>query len=381
MAYFVFLLPFFIFFPVNSQTISECSYFRYGDANCDQRVSTVDFEFWRDAYFNELSIIKADFNNDKKANLVDLEILSRTFLDGIPEITGPVTNPSVTSVISVTPNLTSPVSPTYGISGTVVPTRTQIPVSPSPTIQSLTPTAIAPSRVPTAPPINAQFPSQVLDLSEWKVTVPIGTAESPTEVEQPLLATYSVDPWFVVSTDGGVRFRAPVNATTTSGSNYPRSELREMKNNGQDRASWSSNSGVHSMYIDQMITAVPQTKQHVVAGQIHDASDDVIVIRLEYPKLFIDINGSDGPTLDANYTLGERFQVQFVASNGQTKILYKGAEDQEMTLRYTLNQVYSGAYFKAGAYTQSNCGKEATTGCNSNNFGEVVIYDLQVSHE
>ncbi len=34
-------------------------------------------------------------------------------------------------------------------------------------------------------------------------------------------------------------------------------------------------------------------KPHIVAGQIHDADDDVIVFRLEGKKLFIDHNGAE----------------------------------------------------------------------------------------
>jgi len=131
------------------------------------------------------------------------------------------------------------------------------------------------------------------------------------------------------------------------------------------------------MLIDEAITAVPATKRHIVAGQIHGASDDIIVIRLEYPKLFVDINGVTGPTLDANYVLGKRFTVKFVASGGKTNIYYNGSS----TSAYTLNQAYSGAYFKAGAYTQSNCSTEASSLCNANNYGEVDIYNLQVTHQ
>ena len=132
------------------------------------------------------------------------------------------------------------------------------------------------------------YPSQVLNLANWKETLPTGSSGSPTEIIQASLASYSNDPYFHVnSTCNGVVFRAPVNGVTTSGSGYPRSELREMANNGQDKASWSTTSGTNTLFIDQAITAVPKTKKHVVAGQIHDTKDDVIVIRLEYPKLFV----------------------------------------------------------------------------------------------
>lgn len=256
------------------------------------------------------------------------------------------------------------------------PTKTPTPTPTSkPTMTPrVTPTATltpTPTPTPGTATSSGSKPSSVLDLSNWKLTIPSGNAESPTEIMQPALKEYVHDVWFSINS-GGVRFRAPVNAVTTSGSNYPRSELREMKNGGKDRADWSSKEGTHSMTIDEAITAMPQKKPHVVAGQIHDASDDVIVIRLEGSELFVDVDGRNMHTLDAGYTLGKRFTVKFEVSNGATKIFYNGAES------YTLSQDYSGAYFKAGAYTQSNCSKEDN--CNENNYGEVVIYSLSVSH-
>lgn len=219
------------------------------------------------------------------------------------------------------------------------------------------------------------YPAQVLNLADWKQTLPTGSSKSPTEIKQALLGTFSVDPYFRTSSScDSVIFRAPVNGVTTSGSGYPRSELREMKNGGKDLASWSTTSGTHTMIIDEAITAVPKVKKHVVAGQIHDADDDVIVIRLEYPKLFIDINGKAGPTLDANYVLGKRFVVKFVASGGKINVYYNDGNKPA----YTLDKKSSGNYFKAGAYTQSNCSKEKS--CESSNYGEVAIYNLLVQH-
>jgi hypothetical protein len=220
------------------------------------------------------------------------------------------------------------------------------------------------------------YPAQVLDLSNWKQTLPIGSAKSPTEIKQAILSSFVHDPYFrTASSCDSVVFRAPVNGVTTSGSGYPRSELREMSKSGSSNASWSTTSGVHTMIIDQAITAVPLKKRHVVAGQIHDADDDVIVVRLEYPKLFVDINGATGPTLDANYTLGKRFTVKFEAGGGKIKVFYNGSASPV----YTLSKSSSGNYFKAGAYTQSNCTKESV--CTASNYGEVAIYKLAVTHQ
>ncbi|KKQ51719.1 MAG: Polyguluronate lyase [Parcubacteria group bacterium GW2011_GWD2_38_11] len=223
--------------------------------------------------------------------------------------------------------------------------------------------------------VSCKYPSQVLNLTGWKETLPTGSTKKPTEIKQATLASYSANPYFQANSScDGVIFRAPVNGVTTSGSGYPRSELREMTTDGKSLASWATTSGTHSMFIDAAITAVPKTKKHIVVGQIHDANDDVIVIRLEYPKLFVDINGQTGPTLDPNYQLGKRFTVKFLASNGQISVYYNG----NTTSSYTMKKSSSGNYFKAGAYTQSNCSKE--TDCSGNNFGEAILYKLSVQH-
>lgn len=218
-------------------------------------------------------------------------------------------------------------------------------------------------------------PADVLELTDWYIGLPIGEEEDPTNVEQPELDTYSIDPWFVATPDcEAVQFRAPVNGVTTSGSDNPRSELREMTNSGQDKASWSSTSGRHTMVIDQAITALPEGRPRVVAGQIHDAEDDVSVFRLEGSNLYV-TNGdsSDDFTLATDdYELGTRFQAKFVVGHGQIKAYYNGR------LVTRIEKSFTGGYFKAGAYPQAHCGN--TSPCTEDNYGEVKIYDLTVTH-
>lgn len=223
------------------------------------------------------------------------------------------------------------------------------------------------------------YPSQVLNLSNWKITLPFGYSESPNEVRQPQLSKYKIDPWFVIDPNSNsVIFRAPVDGVTTSGSDYSRSELREMSNNGRINASWSSSTGSHTMFLDQAITAVPKTKQQIVTGQIHDGQKDIIVIRLDYPNLHIRVDGKNVYTLDPNYRLGSRFTISFVVKNNQTKVYYNNSVDPV----YQLDKNYSDSYFKAGAYTQSNCEKEKLPLlCNNGNYGEVKIYKVEVTHE
>lgn len=223
--------------------------------------------------------------------------------------------------------------------------------------------------------VACDYPADVLDLTNWYIGLPVGADEAPTNVEQPELATYSVDPWFVATPEcDAVQFRAAVNGVTTSGSSYPRSELREMTNSGETKASWSSTSGTHTMVIEQAITARPEGRPNVVAGQIHDASDDVSVFRLEGSRLYVtNGNTSQHKLVTDNYVLGTRFQAKFVVSGGQIKAYYNGV------LQTTISKSFSGGYFKAGAYTQANCGNASP--CTEDNYGEVKIYDLTVTHD
>lgn len=219
---------------------------------------------------------------------------------------------------------------------------------------------------------DCEHPADVLNLANWYIGLPIGEDESPTNVEQPELDSFSISPWFVPTADcTRVQFRAAVNGVTTSGSNYPRSELREMR--GSSKASWSSTSGTHTMTIRQAVTHLPADKPHVVAGQIHDSSDDVSVFRLEGRNLYL-TNGDDSryKLITSSYTLGTEFEAKFVVSGGSIKAYYNGA------LQATIQRSFSGGYFKAGAYTQANCSNSSP--CGTSNYGQVLIRSLTVTH-
>ena len=220
-----------------------------------------------------------------------------------------------------------------------------------------------------------QFPS----IAGWKLTLPLDNplkpGLQPFEVKQPGLAAFQTAPWFTARAGcEGLQFRASVNGVTTSGSGYPRSELREMSADGKSNASWSSSKGVHSMTVRQAITHLPDGKPHVVAGQIHDADDDVSVFRLEGSTLYV-TKGDDRhhKRVTDDYVLGTVFEVKFVVEGDTIKAYYNGE------LQTTIDVKFSNAYFKAGAYMQANCTK--VDACNTGNYGEVVIYSLAVSHQ
>lgn len=220
------------------------------------------------------------------------------------------------------------------------------------------------------------LPSQVFDLTNWKLTLPIGSGNTPTEILQPQLETYSIDPWFHLNPEGtAIIFHVNHGGVTTSGSSNPRSELREMANDGKSQASWSSTSGTHTMTIEQKVTHLTNVKPEVVVGQIHDANDDITVFRLESNKLWItDGDNTHAFLVDGNYQLGTVFTVKIVVTGGVISYYYN---DQLLT--YNQHKSFSGAYFKAGNYLQSNPQKVPSESTSA--YSEVEIYNVEVTHQ
>jgi hypothetical protein len=227
---------------------------------------------------------------------------------------------------------------------------------------------------PGDPGGGAELPSEVLDLSDWKVTLPLGEDEEPTEIFQPDLEGYSHDPFFTVTEAGdAVQFRSPVNGVTTGGSSYPRSELREMEPGGGDEIEWDATSGTHTMTVREAFTHLPNDKPEVVGAQIHGGDDDVTALRLVGSELWV----TEGDTVEHHlitdsYELGTVFELKYVVSDGQIEIYYNGE------LETTIENSGSTNYFKAGAYTQANCDKSSP--CSDDNYGETNIYELNVTH-
>jgi hypothetical protein len=212
--------------------------------------------------------------------------------------------------------------------------------------------------------INNLLPSQLVDLTPWKISLPYGAGT--TQVQQPQLNKLT-DSYFKIL--AGVQFTVPVNGTVQPGADYPRSELREMNTDGT-LASWATNSGTHTMSIVQRITHLPKVKSQLIAGQIHDATEYVILIRLDSAMLHVDYNGASVGVLDPTYALGSTFTVKVVAGGGYIDVYYNGVRK--------VHQAASrpGCYFKAGCYLQTNPSK----GDAPSDFGQVEIFDLNVQH-
>lgn len=218
------------------------------------------------------------------------------------------------------------------------------------------------------------IPNQILDFTNWKLTLPTGKAESPDEVSPSELKQGQVrKPYFWAdSSDNSVVFRAPVNGVTTSGSGYPRSELREML--GGKGAAWTgTDSKYHTMVSELSFTAYPLGKPHVVGQQIHDTASDFTTLRLEGPNLYLTLgNNSHYKLIKNDYKLGDRIVWAFQVYRGKCNCYLNGK------LVGTIDaSKLTGGYFKAGAYTQANT---STKGIDKSGWGEVKLFQCKVTH-
>jgi hypothetical protein len=216
----------------------------------------------------------------------------------------------------------------------------------------------------------ARVPGDLIDLADWYLTLPTGKQGDPDTVENPDLATFTNEFFTLDDTGEAVLFSARGDGVTTKNSRYPRSELREMT--GREKASWSNTSGTHTLDVCEAITKVPAEKPEVVAAQIHDASDDVLQIRLEGQKLMVQYDdGKSEQIIDPDYTLGTPYNVRIVAAGGKVDVLYNGEQKAELPLSG------SGWYWKVGAYVQSN----PERGSAPDATGEVTVYSAKITHD
>lgn len=206
-------------------------------------------------------------------------------------------------------------------------------------------------------------PGSVFDLSSWKLTLPVDNAR---ELFYPILGLTEVRPYYRMSDDGSaIIFRAHASGDTTPGTDFARSELREMIDG--DEASWSCSSGRHILETEFAVLSLPDEGESLAMVQIHNTSDDVVMVRLNGDELIVESDGDHIVTLDSSYDLGDWVTVGIDVDDGDIRISYNG--DQKAT--HSRNT--SNCYFKCGNYIQTDNG-------GSDNWGEVAFKSCNAMH-
>ena len=237
--------------------------------------------------------------------------------------------------------------------------------------------------------VQCKLPGEILDLSMWYLTLPIGTPGNltkPLDIYAPELRTYQLPDnrkgYAFVGTFAGnaILFKSHVGgvASYKGTSPYARCELREMAvPDSTKKAWWSLSDGPHLMQLRQAIYHLPPNKHDTVIAQIHDPQNDVLEIQLIGNVLSCTGSylSSYGAPLDSNYVLGTVFDIKIIVLNGFIYVYYNDMNTPKVTLdhRGTLKGAIN--YFKTGAYTHSNLEFDIAT-----EYSEVHLFSWHIEH-
>lgn len=183
----------------------------------------------------------------------------------------------------------------------------------------------------------------------WKLTLPIGGKGKPKEIYP--IGVYADENFYIE--DDFMVMVVPENGVTTPNSKYPRCELREVSSNGK-LASWSTEDKMeHSLSWQGSIDELPMVKSEMVFGQIHDANDDVLRLKLVNKEFAVMIKDVKVFILDDNYQLGTLMSIEIACKGRFLTVTYNGKTTDTIKFNYP----YSGCYFKVGNYQQGKKGK------------------------
>jgi hypothetical protein len=256
--------------------------------------------------------------------------------------------------------------------------------------------------------ISGSISAQDIDLSNWKITIPVG---NPTSVEPPEILDYQsneiLKPFFYKdSSDNSLVFYAYPGASTRN-SSYARTEFREQMEPGSDKVNWTFAQG-GNMRGTLAVTEVTQNNvgdyHRVIVMQIHgrltDQQRDLIgeddnnappILKIYWDegkvrvktKVLKDLNATEeemlhekawGDDKGKNFkeVVGtDKFTLEVTVSEGKLEVTLN---DNETFVYDDIHMQKWGIfenYFKAGNYFQSK---------DKGAYGYVKYYKLAVKH-
>ncbi|WP_458983092.1 polysaccharide lyase family 7 protein [Pseudomonas borbori] len=218
----------------------------------------------------------------------------------------------------------------------------------------------------------------MIDLNHWNLTIP---EQNPAQIIHTKVMKAGYRDKYFYRTNSGVVFWAPVTGSSTKGSEFPRSELRETFSDGKQR-NWYYKDGAHSLHASLTVKRVPSSGR-IVVGQIHSKDSSKPLLKILYHRVggtgyvYTELRkkpgDADSPAV-MTYTgmpLNQRFNYQIdVSKKGELRVEVSG-----LVHKTRINSAWAKKrlYFKAGVYTLDNRGP-------SKEGGRAEFHRLRVSH-
>lgn len=196
----------------------------------------------------------------------------------------------------------------------------------------------------------------------WDVGIGLPTGHVNYPYSQ-LAAGFTSTPYFIPTADGtGVQFRVTMNGgLTSSAAGGPRSELREYADANGTKAAWVAASGTHTLEYTFRQDHVQPIRPYSIVGQLHDASNDVISIRIRGTSasaLNVEawVYGSKAATLVTGYVAGTAVKVKMELAAGVLRIWANDVLKLTDSTSFK-NKTAAEMYWKVGGYADSSVSK------------------------
>ncbi len=173
---------------------------------------------------------------------------------------------------------------------------------------------------------------------------------------------YTNATYFHRDENGALVFWCPVSGATTKGSDYPRTELREVIDPADDNVTWPAD-GTHVLNVRCRVVEVPSS-QKVIIGQIHSYSGQARpLVKLQFSKGRIEALVKVSPTQSQDRKLvfpdvglNSDLDYQIKLQDGLLSVTVNGMTQTENIFQNDADWSKQTFYFKAGAYCQDNEG-------------------------
>ena len=224
-------------------------------------------------------------------------------------------------------------------------------------------------------------PGSNFDLSAWKLQTLDSNSNFVEISASQLKAGYTSSFFYTNTQDGSMVCKVPGNGGTTSGSSYPRVELRQMSKG----ANWAlADTSEHYLSAQCKVITVAAVKPQIVIGQIHGGDNNSELIKLRwtgyqpgqcYIEARFQTNDSAGTeygvTLANGMSLGDLITYSIRMKSGKITVTVNGSSGSQ-----TYSTYYYGTtdryYFKAGDYFQYNSS-------DPNIYGLTQFYKLSLT--
>lgn len=258
---------------------------------------------------------------------------------------------------------------------------------------------------------NSQEPTYKLpdiDLSHWKVTLPVG---KPTEVYPPEILSYATNetlkPFFYNDSINGALVLYAYPNSSTANSSYSRCELRELMDPPNNDKNWTFAQGgrmkgtlsmgaiskdaagkYHKTIIMQIHGRLTNAQRNLIGAKDNNAPPMLKIywengrVRIK-TKVLKNLNATETEMLheeawgdDVGYTIPidvgfEKFTLEVIVSEGKMEVILNDTFSVMYDSIHIKKWGVFENYFKAGNYL---------TTLDKNAFANVKYYELEVSH-